>query len=287
MVTFWLKEAFKLIARAKSSFVLSLISMSISVMLIVSSLLLINTSNYIQKKIKQNIEINIFLKNYINEKQTKHLENKLQNLEFINSIKYISKEDAADIFVKETGDDFKKLLDYNPLPASFSITLKEQYLVKDSLEKVIQTIKKFEGVDEIVYKQDFTQTILRYLDKLKTYIFIAAALILLISVYVVYSTIKLIITSKYDEMETMKLVGAKLSTIKIPIIINGMLIGLLGGFLSILFFSVFIYYFDTYLQVFRIIGTHRLLYLAVLLILGPILGLIVSLFSLKKISLKI
>ena len=287
MISFWFKESLKLIWRAKSSFLLSLISMSISVILIISSLLLIDASTLVQNKIKQNIEINVFLKDYANDKTVDNLQAKFKKLNFIHTVRYIDKKEAAKIFIRETGEDFQKFLGYNPLPASFSITLNEQFVTKDSLNKIISLLKGFDGVDEIVYKHDFTEKILSYLDKIKEYIFAAAALILLISIYIIFSTIKLIITSKYNELETMKLVGAKLTTIKMPILINGILIGIIGAILAFLALGIFVYYFDTFFQVIRIIKSNRYLYLYTFMLLGPVLGFLVSLFSLRKVSLKI
>jgi len=288
MIIFWIKEAFKLISRAKSSFILSLISTSISVLLITASLISIQLSNRFQNRLKQNVGINIFLKDSISNAEINRLKTELKSTSYINTLKYIDKKEAADIFVKETGEDFRKILDYNPLPASFLITLKEGYVDKDSLNNITSSLSNLKGVDDVVFQQEFVYKLLSFLNRIKKYIFIITAVLFLISLYIVYSTVKLITKSKYEEMETMKLVGAKLSTIKMPIVLNSIFIGIFAGIISFALFFLIFYYFGNLIDMHKIIDSkNNGAYLAVLFATGPVIGIVVSLFSLRKINLKI
>ena len=287
MIIFWLKESFKLIGRAKSSFFLSLISTSISVCLIAISVISIQLSDHFQKALKRNVSINIFLKDSLSGASISQLQKTLKNKSYINSVKYIDKDQAAKNFIKETGEDFEKVLDYNPLPASFLITLKDNFVERDSLNKVVNLISQIPGVDDVVFQQEFVYKLLTILNRVKKYIFMITAILLLISLYIVYSTVKLITKSKYEELETMKLVGAKLSTIKMPIILNSILIGLFAGIISLVVFSFIIYYFGSVIDLQRFLNFRSGLYILILLTVGPVIGIIVSAFSLRKITLKI
>ncbi len=215
------------------------------------------------------------LKKYFNESR------------YINSSKYISKEDAANIFVKETGEDFRKLLDYNPLPASYLVTLKPDYVKKDSLNRIINLFSKIPGVDDVVFRQEFIYKLLDIIARIQKYIFIITGILIFVSMYIVFSTVKLIIKSKYDELETMKLVGAKLSTIKMPIILNAIFIGLVAGIISVSIIACAGFYLDkiTYLQ--SIARQQNWIPLILILLIGPVIGWFVSIFSLRKITLKI
>lgn len=287
MIIFWVKEAVKLVGRAKSSFILSLISISISVFLIIASLMSVQISNEFQQNLKKNVNINIFLKDSITTRETELVKFQLDSKIYVSTISYISKDEAARNFIKETGEDFRKLLDYNPLPASFQIGLKDNYVDRDSLKKIVDSLSTLSGVDDVVFQQEFVYGILSQIDKIKKYIFVITAILLFIAVYIVYSTIKLIIRSKYDELETMKLVGAKLSTIKMPIILNGIMIGLLAGIISLaVFYSIFSY-FGNLIELRRFYTFNGGLYIAVALLIGPVIGSAVSLISLRKITLKI
>ena len=287
MIIFWIKESIKLIGRAKSSFFLSLISTSISVLLIAACIIIIQMSDTFQNNLKESVTINVFLKDNISNSESSRIGRELSDKQFVKSVSYIDKNKAAENFIKQTGEDFRKLLDYNPLPASFVVTLKGDFVQQDTLNKIISDFSKIKGVDEVSFQQDFIYKMLQYLAEAKKYIFIITAVLFFISLYLVYSTVKLITTSKYEELETMKLVGAKLSTIKIPIILNGMLIGIFASLIALGVFWIFLNYFSSYFRIHEIIHFRLRYFLGGLLLLGPALGFFVSLIALRKITLKI
>jgi cell division transport system permease protein len=287
MIIFWIKEAFKSIGRAKSSFFLSLVSTSISVLLITASVMIIQISGSLQDSLKKSLSVNLFLKENLTQVQVSGIESELKSMKFIASANYISKERAAEIFVQETGEDFRKLLDYNPLPASFTITLNPDYVEQASLNKMISSLSGINGVDEVVFQHDYAKKIISFLNELKKYVFILTGVLFLISLYIVYSTVKLVINLKYEELETMKLVGARLSTIKMPIILNGMLIGLFAGLISLSVFILFIFYFDNYIGLQKLFNLNITFYSALLAGIGPLIGLLVSVFTLRNVTLKV
>lgn len=287
MINFYVKESLKSIGRAKSSFFLSLTSMVIALLLIAGSIITIQISANFQRDLKNNIAINVFLKENITSAQTLEIESIINGKSFVNTVKYISKDDAAEKFIKETGEDFRRILDYNPLPASFLITFKEKYVEPDSLAKIIPAFSAISGVEEVVFQQEYVKKILTYLSTFKKYLFIITAVLFLISVYIVYSTVKLVTGLRMEELETMKLVGAKLSTIKIPIILNGIIIGFLASLITIFIFILYVTYVDKYISILKIFNLRNEYYLTGILLLGPVIGFIVSIFSLKKFTLKV
>ncbi len=287
MILFWIKEAFKLIGRSKFSFLLSLISVTLSVILITISVFIIKFSNHFEEELKRSIVISVFIKENLPENQIESSKVDLSNQNFISSFEFISKDKAAELFIKETGEDFRKILDYNPLPASYNIKLKDEYSGRDSIKKIINNLSKFDWSDEVVFRQDFYHKVLSYIDQAKVYIFSVTGLILLVSLYLVYSTVRLILNSKYSELETMKFVGATLSTIKMPIILNSAIIGLIGGVIA-LFLAWFIYsYLRGYLGPLESVVSNKYEFIIMLLLIGPIIGVFVTIISLRKISLKI
>lgn len=287
-MSFVIKESFKLIVRSKLNFLLNLISLTLCVLLIVLSFYLVRASKYLQEYVQQNISLNIFIKDNTNADSLKKFSEKLNEQPFTSKVEFISKEKAAEIFLKETGEDFRKILEYNPLPASFIIYLKNEYTSGDSINKVINEIQREEIVTEVVSKMEFLQKVISFSEKAKMYIFIFTGFILIVSVYLVYSTVKLIMNSKYDELETMKLVGAKLSTIKLPIIINIVFIGLIAGIicLAILYTTLTLFSIDLKL-ILNLTGIDLRLLVFLILILGPVIGSFVTIVALRKISLRV
>lgn len=286
MLFFWLKEALRIFERAKSSSILSLISLTVSVLLISLSIYISYLSNNIETKIKQQYIINIFLNDTVTNQGINQLYNTLQEKAFIFNIEYIDKETAAENFIKDTGEDFRDILDYNPIPASFAITLKSEFVNKDSLRFIKEDLLSLQGVDEIAMEQELLDRIIKILISIKKYIFILTGILVLVSIYISYSTIKLVIALKHDELETMKLVGAKISTIKMPIILNELITGFAAGILAAGFIKAISLTIVNYN-----VGIDEYFppnnFLLIPLCAGSFISLFVSLFVLRRITLKV
>jgi len=211
----------------------------------------------------------------------------LQDKIYTDSVEFISKDKAAEQFIQETGEDFRKILDYNPLPASFVVQISESFANSDSLNNIIKDLSSMESVDEVVFKEGFIYKLLNYIDTVKIYIFLITLLVSMVAIYLVYATIRLIINSRMIDFETMKLVGAKLSTIRIPVIVNGLFAGLFSGIFSYLVFL----FIKKQLLIVEALGImfsrYMFEYNLIIFLTGPALVFIVSVFTLRKVSLKI
>ncbi|RPI62912.1 MAG: FtsX-like permease family protein [Ignavibacteriales bacterium] len=287
MILFWIKEAFKLIARSKFSFLLALTSITLSVILITVSVFIIRFSNHFEDQLKSNIIISVFIKDNSTNDEIEQIKSELSQLKYLSSSEFIDKDKAAEIFIKETGEDFRKILDYNPLPASFNLKLKNEYANRQSIKTIIKTLSDYKWSDEVIFRQDFYQKILMYIDQAKIYVFGLTGLIFLVSLYLVYSTVRLILNSKYSELETMKFVGAKLSTIKMPIILNSAITGFLAGSIALAIVWLLYFYVKGFLLSIDNVIPNKIEFILILLSLGPIIGILVTIISLRKISLKI
>ena len=287
MIFFWFKEALKLIARSKFSFLLALTSITLSVILITISVFIIRFSNHFEDQLKSNIIISVFIKDNTTVVEIESIKTELSQLKYLSSSEFIDKNKAAEIFIKETGEDFRKILDYNPLPASFNLKLKMEYANRDSIKTIIKNLSGYKWSDEVIFRQDFYQKILMYIDQAKVYVFGLTGLIFLVSLYLVYSTVRLILNSKYSELETMKFVGARLSTIKMPIILNSAITGFLAGLIALgIIWGLYFYAKEFLISIDNIIP-NWVEFIVLLLVLGPAIGIFVTILSLRKISLKI
>jgi cell division transport system permease protein len=287
MIIFYFSEAVRSIKSAKTSFVLTTLSLTISVLLILFSYITIRVSNYYASYLKSNVKINVFISDLVNKVDQEKLLLELQEKDYSADVKFISKDEAADQFIKETGEDFKSILDYNPLPASYVISISENYAFNDSINKIIQDLSNLQDVDEVVFKEGFVYKLLNYIDTIKIYLFLITGIFCLIAIYLVYATIRLIINSRMIDFETMKLVGAKLSTIKIPVLLNGLIAGIISGLLAFLFVQFLNQYLSNIEIFMNILGKNNFEYMLIIFVTGPVLVLVVSVFTLRKVSLKI
>lgn len=287
-MSFIIKESFKLIARSKLNFFLNLISLTLCVILIVISFYILRASDYLQNYIQKNISLSIFIKDNSGQQAIEEFKKRISDKPYTSSVEFISKEKAAEIFLKETGEDFRKILDYNPLPSSFTLYLNRDYTVPDSVKRIVEEIGKENIVSEVVSKMEFLQKVLSFATKMQLYIFLITGFMLLVSIYLVFSTVRLIMNSKYEELETMKLVGAKLSTIKLPILLNIVFVGLIAGFISLaIFYSVINIFLIDKSTLLSMTGFELNLMIVFMLLVGPVIGIIVTIFALRKITLRV
>ena len=287
MILFYLAEALRSIKSAKSSFILTTVSLTISVLLVLFSYITLQISEFYSSQLKSSIKINLFLKEPFTQSNQQTTFAELNERNFIDSVEFISKEQAAEQFIKETGEDFKKILDYNPLPASFVVRIKDSYANNDSLNSIISNLSGLQFVDEVVFREGFIYKMLSYIESIKFYLFLLTILVSLIAVYLVYATIKLIINSRMIDFETMKLVGAKLFTIKIPVVFNGIIAGIISGILTYFAFIFFKEHISAVESLGILIEKKLLTYYAIIFLTGPVLVLLVSIMTLRKVSLKI
>jgi cell division transport system permease protein len=284
---FIIKESLLSIKKAKGSFFISLLSTSISIFLITLSWFLYDISGAVQSQLKKEIILNIFIGDLLQEEEINTLTGELKSQEYISSVDFISKESAAETFIKETGEDFRKVLDYNPLPASYKVVLHEEYVSTESLKRVVADLSKFEGVDEVVYQSDAAEKVFIFIDESKKYVLAVTIILILISIYIIYSTSKLILKARVDEMETMKLIGAKISTIKLPVLLNSAMTGFLAGLFSLVIFSLFISSVEMYISDHFSYNLEYFFLLSVTIFTGPVLGVIITYMTLRKVTLKV
>ncbi len=286
MFLYYLKETFNSLFRAKFASLLIILTTTVAILFVTFSIALVAFSNTINKKLKENIKISLFLNDTLTQAQTKKVGEKVFSNLFVNSYKYVSKKEALEKMKKKTGEDFLDVLEKNPLPASFDVKLNPDSVTYQSIESIIKTLKKIKGVDEVVYDYSLTLKVLNYLNKSKQVIYFLGGFLILLSIYLVYSNNRLMLSSRLDQYNTMKLVGAKLSTIKAPILLNGILMGLIAALLCIGLYFLAINLIAKFYRSFPM-GNLNYYFIGITLLLGILLGFIGSFLSTLKISLKI
>ena len=285
MLRFYISESFKSIMRARLASFISIITLSISITFISASLVLIFLSNRIETSWKNEIKINVFIEDSISSSELKIIKQKIEKIDDVENLKYFSKKDAYNKFVELTGNDFKKILESNPLPQSYTVSF-DNKINKAKIQKIIPLLKNIKGVEDVVYDYNLTFTILEYISSMRVIVFILTILFIIISLYLLFSTSKLIIAQRMQQYNTMKLVGAKLSAIKIPLLLTGVIFGLISSFICVFTFDVIYYISRTFYPQIRFDNFIYFINFA-FVFLGLILGPIGIGFYTKKLSLKI
>jgi len=210
----------------------SVITIAISLLLIgMFSIISLKTSSLIES-VRHEVEFEAFLSDSVTPEQESDIKRQISAMAEVDSVEYVSKEDAARIFKEEFGEDIGAVLDFNPLPPSFKIRLKNEFNTPARAEELKLKLSALNGIDRISYRKE----LLEFLDA-RAKLFSRVSLILGIllaaaSVYFISNTIRLMIHEKRKHIETLELVGASPWFVRTPFFIGGMLQGLTGGVLA-------------------------------------------------------
>jgi cell division transport system permease protein len=283
---FYLKETLRIFKRSSIAAIVTITITTIAVFLTSLSLFLIFISRDFSDRIKQNIEVNLYISDALSKNEIEKIKTSVEEKFFVSSAKFISKEDAVKDFIKETGEDFREVLDYNPLPNSFVVNLKSGMFNEQNFETFVGELKEISGLTDVVYDFNVVVRILRILRSLEYVIYIASILLILLSIYLVYSNNRIQYEGNKNLYNTMKLVGAKISAIKIPILIYSILIGLFSSIICFIINYIILNLLTAINISIKFSFDFRIIHI-ITFVTGISLGIIGSYFASMKITLNI
>lgn len=275
-----IKETLRGFNTAKFSTIASIFTITLSLILVSIYLTLSVNSNKLLKSIKDKVEIEVFLEDNVSMGDLNALRDKIKTIGGVKTITYVSKDDASKIFEKDFGKEMLEIFEFNPLPASLKINVYEEYKSLDIMNKIKSQIAAFPNVADIV----FPEKNLELLEKNTSgWLFINLTVLILISItsiFLVSNTIRLVISAKKKNIETLYILGASKTFIKTPFVLEGFIQGLLGGVFSIgILYLIFLYFNtvmgQTELQ-FEFLGFDYLIYIVLI---GIFLGVFGSTLS--------
>ncbi|MFY0687076.1 MAG: permease-like cell division protein FtsX [Cyclobacteriaceae bacterium] len=240
--------------------------------------------------IQENVEIQVYLDKSIISNEVTRIQKTVgskpyvNNKEGIESIVWITQEEAAQQFVSDTGEDFTNFLGDNPLRDLLVIKIDPGYQSVDSLSLIKSEVEAIRGVYEVSYAETLVESINRNLAKIGA-ILVGFALILLIVVAIlINNTIKLALFSQRFLIRSMQLVGATSTFIRRPFLSRAVMYGLISGMLAsgILFFLL--QYANNYVQDLEILTTdqHLVILFSVLIVLGILVAFLSTYRSVRR-----
>lgn len=202
--------------------------------------LLLLHANQLKELIQQNIEVQVYLNKYITENQRIKINKTLANKDYvlkedgIPQIAYISKEEAAQQFIEETGEDFTNFLGENPLRDAYSIKINAEFHEPDKLAGIKKDIEGISGVFEVTYIESLVDSINKNVTKISIVLASFALILLLTVIMLINNTIKLALFSQRFLIRSMQLVGATARFIQRPFLYRATLHGILAGIFAAL-----------------------------------------------------
>ena len=218
----------------------------------VLGLFLINGKK-IASHFKEQIAMSIYLKDNAKDIEITQLQKKIQLDSATKSINFITKEEAAEKYIRDIGEDFLEFLGYNPLLNSIDINFNSDYVNTASLEKRKKEIESIDFVDEVVYDNPLVKLLDENIKKITLILLFITSIFVLIAVILINSSIRLSIYSKRFLIKTMQLVGATKSFVRKPFIWNHVRLGIISSIISLIALSIIIVQLDKYLPDLKIL----------------------------------
>ena len=276
---FSINEGFKGFFKARLATTLSVSSIALTIFL--TGLFVVFTIN-LQSWLgflREKIEVELFVETGSTDKEIEELKNKITKLEAVREIEYISKDNAAQRFQEEFGQNVYEVLEFNPFPSSIIIHLNEGYLTPAAISKLKNRLELMANVDEVFYKKPLLEKIDKYVQIVYILAILVGLVIIIIAIGLIFNTIRLTIYARKDMIHIMRLIGATEGFIRKPFLVEGILQGFLGGILA----SLAIYYSMKLIQIYiyPYIISHPLIFVGLILF-SMIIGLFSAYLSVGK-----
>ena len=177
-------------------------------------------------------EFQVFFSEDVDNIRAAELVDQIGAIEGIKFASLITKEEAADIFQREFGENIFDLLEENPLPPGSVLKLRQPKDGRIDVNPIIKQIELVEGVDEVRYQGRLISLIERYYEGFFAAVTALAAAILFGTVILISNTIRLSIYARRDLIRILKLVGATDRFVRFPFMIEGILEGFFGSLIA-------------------------------------------------------
>ena len=246
---FLIAEGFKSFYRNKFASFLCVITIFINFSILGSLFVVGYNTNSLVDFFRSKYSFEIFLKNDVDRDVYANLIDELLKNNIISSTELIDKEKSAAIFKEEFGEDVVEMLGYNPLPLSIKVFINEESFEFDRVDLLIDSISKYDFVDEIEYRGKYIDDIEDRIN-LAIFLFLVFVIaIIFLSYQIISNTVNLSMTNRRDFINILKYNGASGIFIKVPFYIESILYSVFGSIFSYLFVKYFFISFNTYFGV--------------------------------------
>jgi cell division protein ftsX len=244
-VIFYLKTKNIRMARSIDSFnkrrlITSYFSVIVSITLVLFLMgffsFLVLSANKLANYFKEQVTVTVLIKDDAKNADIEQLQKTLSVASFVKSVRFVSKEVAAEKFSKDIGEDFVTFIGTNPLQNTIDLSLKAEYAEPDKMREIKRELEQNSFVTEVVYDQSLVALIHENVNRIGIVTLIFSALFTFVSILLINASIRLSIYSKRFIIKTMQLVGATRSFIRRPFLWTNVRLGILSALIAIALF---------------------------------------------------
>jgi cell division transport system permease protein len=239
---FFLKEALRGLRRSSAPALAALLTVLLTALVLGVFIPIVQATTGTANEVRGRVVVDVYVKRDATLAERAELREALQGTQNVKSVDFISKDEALARAKEKNPKAFEEgaeLLGGNPLPDSFRVTPEDP----DRIDAIVSRLEPggasaLSAIDEVKNREEETDKILSATGLVKILTAGLAALLLFASVALIANTIRLSIFARRREVEVMKLVGATNWFIRWPFVIEGVIVGFLGGVLAVLLLTI-------------------------------------------------
>lgn len=227
--------------RSQPSYFMAILGVSLVLFILGILGWIVINANKLGDYFKENVELRVYLRENISAKDSAALVQYIAAKPYVKNYRYVTKEMAKQKFIADGNEDWKNVLEDNPLQASLDFNLKNQYVDIDSLSAIQKDLEQNIAVSDVQYPKSLINNLNTNLRKVSLILLGIAVVLCVVVIVLIDNTIKLAMFSNRFLIKTMQMVGATRWFIAKPMdyraIINGAISGViaLAGILALVF----------------------------------------------------
>lgn len=230
----YIRDAAKSVVRNFSLSLASISCITITLIVVAVSMIISNNVDNASEEIMTSTTVVIWIEKTATKEDIDNLKKEIENTGNVSSLEFKSKQKFAQE-LKEQEDKFAPTVDSwtdetNPLMDSYKLKVKDIEIIKDTVKQ----IEKVDCVNSVDYGQTIVDQVVTVFKAIEKFCIGTVIALVLVTAFLITNTIKIAIYSRKTEIEIMRLVGASNIAIKVPFIIEGMFIGLIGSIIPVL-----------------------------------------------------
>lgn len=225
------RDAFKSVVRNFSLSFASIMCTTITLILVAISIICAANVENATRLIESELTIIVYLDQSVAEEQAQNIKTDIESQSNVESVEYKSKDEWKHE-MEEESESFKTVLNYledNPLFDSYIVKVKE---IRD-ISNTADYIKSISGVKTVKYGEGSVEKIVKVFDVVQKVVVVVVIALIIVTAFLISNTIKLTIFSRRSEIEIMRLVGGSNTAIRLPFLIEGFIIGVIGSIIPI------------------------------------------------------
>ncbi|MBO0588435.1 permease-like cell division protein FtsX [Sporosarcina sp. E16_8] len=280
------RESFKSIRRNSWMTFASVSAVTVTLLLVGVFIVIMMNFNHLAKSIENDVEIKVVADPAADKVIIKELVEKVQSTDGVLEVVYSSRDAELDKMIKSFGDELSLYKQSNPLGDALYVKAKDP----QQTAAIAKKIDTYDYTYDVVYGEEKVEKLFNVLNMSRNIGLVLILALLFTAMFLISNTIRITIVARRTEIEIMKLVGATNNFVRIPFVLEGMWLGIMGAIAPMLIISISYYKLFELLEpklqgeLFQLLNTAPFIYQlnGLILFMGISIGVWGSFMSVRK-----